>query len=106
MKNSDKILAALHNIYPGADVTVVENLPAATETVYIDGRFIGDFCLFFWDEDVYKPEIEIKVKATFKNFTDFIDNTYKNEGGVSTGIIRNAIERGLREWGEGSQPNS
>lgn len=105
MKNSDKILAALHDIYPGADITVVENLPAATETVYVDGRFIGDFCLFFWDEDVYKPDIEIKVKASLKNFTDFIDYAYKN-GGVSTGIIRNAIERGLREWDEGSRANN
>ncbi len=54
-------------------------------------------------------EIEITVKASLKNFTDFIDNIYKNEtisdvleSVISEGIIRRAIEKGLREWCEES----
>jgi len=114
MKNADKIINALKQAYPQSHITVVTDNPMYEERVFLDGNLIARFCSFFWDKDFDPPEeIEIKVKAPLKDFINFIDYTYQNEtisdvvkNGISEGIIRRAIEKGVREWREGSQANN
>ena len=109
MKNAIKIMAALKQAFPGHNVEISHNFNAKIYCVFIDENYVGNFEERFIEQDFDNSEIEIKVKASLKNFIDFIDNTYKNEkifdvveSRVSEGIIRHAIEKGLREWCEES----
>ena len=108
MKNGDKIINALKQAYPQAHIIVVKDNPMYEERVFLDGNLIARFCSFFWDKDFDPPEeIEIKVKAPLKCFTDYLDITYDNENLSKTEyFIRNAIGKGVRKWVDESQPNS
>lgn len=54
MKNSDKILAALKQAYPGLNVDVVANLPKQDIFIYIDGHYVASFYFGFWEDDIYE----------------------------------------------------
>lgn len=100
MKNSEKIMEALKQAYPGATIKTIADMPWAAERIYIDDRYVGKFDLSFWDTEVYRPTIEIKVKAPLYNIKDFLEEVECN------GIFYHAVERGLKEWEEGSQANN
>lgn len=53
------------------------------------------------NKDFDNPEIEIKIKAPLKSIEDFI---YECEGSGGVAVVMNAVERGLEEWWEKSQP--
>lgn len=100
MKNSNKIINALKQLYPQSHITVVTDNPMYEERIFLDGNMIARFSSFFWDKDFDNPEIEIKITAPLKNIKDFAGHAN------SYGIIRGAVERGLKEWEEESQANS
>lgn len=104
MKNAIKIMAALKQAFPGHEITSQHMNVSKMENLYFDGTYIGRFDSEFLNQDADNPEIEIKIKAPLKYFTDYLDNTYKNEKlSEPECIIRNAIGKGVRKWAEGSQ---
>lgn len=101
MKNADKILNALKQAYPQAHFTVVTDNPMYEERVFLDGNLIARFSSFFWDKDFDKPDIEIKIKAPLDSIEDFLIDAEECDGG-----FYQAVERGLKEWREGSHQNN
>lgn len=93
MNNIDKIMKALKQAFPGHRVENVFYVERNEEAIFFDGTLIGRFVEEFCEHDF--DEIEIKIKAPLKNIKDFVDHAN------SYGIIRGAVERGLKEWEEG-----
>lgn len=102
MKNVVKVTEALIKAFPGHHVVsrCIEG-NYNTESVFIDGKCVGLFYEDFLQKDFDNPEIEIKIKAPLKNVECFISNEWRNTHG-----IREAVERGLKEWEEGSRANN
>lgn len=100
MKNADKIINALEQIYPQSHITVVKDNPMYEHRVFLDGNLIARFSSFFWDKDFDKPEIAITVKAPLYNIKEFLEEV------ECDGIFYHAVERGLKEWREESQQNN
>lgn len=100
MKNGDKIINALRRAFPGHAVEYQYKPIANVNSIFIDRVYIGNFDHGFFVQDFDNPEIEIKVKAPLNSIKDFI------EEGECLGDVMKAVERGFKEWQEGSQQNS
>ena len=100
MKNGNKIINFLIDAFPGHRIETTFYPVDCSEVVYFDGMNIGSINKKFFEKDFDNPEIEIKVKAPIKSIKEFIDFASNYE------TIRVALERGLKEWDEGSQQNS
>lgn len=101
MKNVVKVTEALIKAFPGHHVVsrCIEG-NYSTESVFIDGKCVGLFYEDFLQKDFDNPEIEITIKAPLKNIKDFVDHAN------SYGIIRGAVEEGVKKWENESQRNS
>lgn len=99
MKNAIKILSALKREFPGHRVESIFNYDK-TYCIFIDGKCVGTFEEHFFEKDFDNPEIEIKVKAPLYNIKEFLEEV------ECDGIFYNAVERGLKEWEEGSPENN
>ena len=100
MKNADKIINALRMAFPGHAVEYQYKPIANVNSIFIDRVYIGNFDHDFFEKDFDNPEIEIKIKAPLYNIKDFL------EEGEGDGVFYHAVERGLKEWEEGSARNN
>lgn len=101
MKNAEKILTAMEKAFTGHKIEILFNFIEKKYSIYLDEQYVGNFEEWFLKQDFDNPEIEIKIKAPLKNIEKFIANNYINNYGV-----REAVERGLKEWEEGSRANN
>ena len=107
MKNAEKVMTALEEAYKGHRIEMLYVAEQNRDKIYVDGTLVGYFDDDFFNADFDNAEIEIKVKAPLKYFTDYLDITYDNENISKTEyIIRNAIGKGVRKWVDESHPNN
>ena len=100
MKNSEKIINALRKAFPGHAVEYQYKPIANVNSIFIDRVYIGNFDHDFFEQDFDNPEIEIKVKAPLYNIKDFLEEV------ECDGVFYHAVERGFKEWEEGSARNN
>lgn len=103
MKNAEKIINALREVFPGHAVEYQYKAYQNVYSVFLDrDTYIGSFNPDFFDKDD-NPEIEMTIKAPLKDIEKFIADNYIN---YYNECVREAVERGLKEWQEGSQASN
>lgn len=103
MKNADKILYALREAFPGHAVEYQYKAEANVYSIFLDRIYIGQFNHDFFIRDDDNPEIEIKIKATVRDLSDFL---WQCEGSGGVAVVMKEVERGLDEWQKESRRNS
>ena len=100
MKNIEKVLDALVKAFPGHRLDILFNFNEKKYNIYLDERYVGNFEEWFLRQDFDQQEIEIKIKAPRYKIKDFLEDA------ECEGVFYRAVERGFKEWEEGSQQNN